>query len=184
MAGELPPPPINRHPNGLLDFFGIKNGGRNPQYLLPSLSPTIDLLQHYAQANAINTAYVYAPAASVGGGFLAGLDGVTDVVVPPTEMWLIAAMEMEISILPGNSTLLGLPSILATSSIYGRTLMAGYVGSVASDAAIVRFHNQAMEPGPHYIPPGSSIKMGFPGYNRVSGSLSIVTRLSYVPLRI
>lgn len=43
-------PPLNRVPTGLLDFLGIKNGGRNPVTLGEVLAPTWNLAQHYLDA--------------------------------------------------------------------------------------------------------------------------------------
>lgn len=39
--------PLNRQPNGLLDFFGIKNGGENPLELGRVLLPQLDTLPFY-----------------------------------------------------------------------------------------------------------------------------------------
>lgn len=39
--------PLNKIPNGLLSFLGIKNGGRNPYVLGEQLAPTWDLAQWY-----------------------------------------------------------------------------------------------------------------------------------------
>lgn len=39
--------PLNKIPNGLLSFLGIKNGGRNPEQLGALLAPTWDLAQWY-----------------------------------------------------------------------------------------------------------------------------------------
>lgn len=39
--------PLNRQPNGLLDFFGIKNGGLNPQQLGQIVQPQLDVLSLY-----------------------------------------------------------------------------------------------------------------------------------------
>jgi len=39
--------PLNRQPNGLLEFFGIKNGGENPQQLGQILQPQLDVLPLY-----------------------------------------------------------------------------------------------------------------------------------------
>jgi hypothetical protein len=47
MADPIRTPPINKQPNGLLGFLGIKNGGRNPSTLAEILSPTLDLAQLY-----------------------------------------------------------------------------------------------------------------------------------------
>lgn len=42
--------PLNRQPNGLLDFFGIKNGGENPVELGRVLLPQLDVLPFYEMA--------------------------------------------------------------------------------------------------------------------------------------
>lgn len=47
------PPPLNLQPAGLLDFLGIKNGGRYPQHLSTDLVPTLELLRWYVAANSI-----------------------------------------------------------------------------------------------------------------------------------
>lgn len=51
MAGPLPPPPLNLQPEGLLDFFQIKNGGEYPQTLANYLMPTIEMRAHYEATN-------------------------------------------------------------------------------------------------------------------------------------
>ena len=48
------PAPLSRQPDGLLGFLGIKNGGRNPQFLIETVQPTFDLYAHY-----LNTAPEY-----------------------------------------------------------------------------------------------------------------------------
>lgn len=50
---DLPPPPINAVPEGLLGFLGIKNGGRNPRNLIDNVQPTFDLWMHYLWSNSI-----------------------------------------------------------------------------------------------------------------------------------
>ena len=39
--------PLNRQPNGLLDFLGVKNGGENPAELGRVLLPQVDVLPLY-----------------------------------------------------------------------------------------------------------------------------------------
>ena len=56
----ISPPPLNIQPQGLLDWFQIKNGGQNPQYLSNQLQPTYDLVDWYFSTNA-----EYAPPAAV-----------------------------------------------------------------------------------------------------------------------
>src|SRR5262245_13062003 len=49
MSANLGPPPLNLVPWALLDFFGIKNGGRFPQYLGDVLSPCLEMFDWYLQ---------------------------------------------------------------------------------------------------------------------------------------
>lgn len=46
--------PINRIPLGLLDFFGIKSMGENPQVLVPTLQPTLDMFRWFGDLQAID----------------------------------------------------------------------------------------------------------------------------------
>jgi len=47
----ISPPSINRVPQGLLGFLGIKNGGQYPSALSNTLAPTFDLGECYANTN-------------------------------------------------------------------------------------------------------------------------------------
>lgn len=47
----MTPTPINRLPNGLLGFLGIKNGGRYPDQMGTTLAPTWDLSDLYLGTN-------------------------------------------------------------------------------------------------------------------------------------
>ena len=51
--GDLNNPPLNVQPQGLLDQFDLKNGGRYPQTLGTVLQPVIDLNTHYRETNGI-----------------------------------------------------------------------------------------------------------------------------------
>ena len=46
-------PPLNVQPQGLLDQYDLKNGGRYPQFLGTVLQPVIDLNEHYRQTNGL-----------------------------------------------------------------------------------------------------------------------------------
>lgn len=76
----IDPPPVNRQPTGLLGYFGIKNGGRNPQHLSEELSPGLDLLDWY-----LNTAPQFAQTA---GTTAAGVSAIT-VSPPQGEAWFV-----------------------------------------------------------------------------------------------
>lgn len=47
MADQLPPPPVQTYPVGLLSFLGVKNGGQNPSPLLPGLQTVMDPTRFY-----------------------------------------------------------------------------------------------------------------------------------------
>jgi hypothetical protein len=69
---------VNRQPTGLLGYFGIKNGGKNPQSLSETLLPQLDLLDWY-----LNTAPQFA---TTTGTIAAGANVIT--VAPPAgEAW-------------------------------------------------------------------------------------------------
>jgi len=46
-------PPLGAQPAGLLDLLRIRNGGQYPQRLDQNLVPTVELLDHYMQTNAL-----------------------------------------------------------------------------------------------------------------------------------
>jgi hypothetical protein len=50
---NLTPPTVNRIPGGLLGFFGIQSGGRNPESISPGLLAQIDLTQWYFGTNRV-----------------------------------------------------------------------------------------------------------------------------------
>jgi len=86
------PPPINRLPVGLLDFLGIRAGGRNPQNLTEQLLPTLDLLRWYKDAQQFLSFVSLAPlVANQNEGILplTGLPGLTNGLVPNNEAWIL-----------------------------------------------------------------------------------------------
>lgn len=86
MAGPrsdvLPAPPLTVRPSGLLDFLSIQAGGRYPQHLLEDLSPSIDLLSWFfdAQAETVTSAAL----AQTGAG-----SSTVGFTVPNGEAWLV-----------------------------------------------------------------------------------------------
>lgn len=96
------PVPLNRQPIGLLDFFGIKNGGRYPVELIDRLQPSIDLLRHYTETAAqiftwsgtlaVNQSASSTPITATNPTDLASGGNVD---VPPNELWYIAAAHIQ-----------------------------------------------------------------------------------------
>jgi len=83
-ASLLTQPVISRLPFGLLDFLGIKSGGRYPDQLLPTLQPTWDLQPFqtiWDERVAFDVSTPLLPAV---------LNFVPNtIVVPQTELWLV-----------------------------------------------------------------------------------------------
>jgi hypothetical protein len=92
---------LNKVPRGLLDFFNIKQQGRNPEYLSETLVGLLDILPWYTYTSAswsiFSTDYSVAQtedafnvitAASRTWGTVLPDDGVT-IAVPQNEVWLI-----------------------------------------------------------------------------------------------
>lgn len=84
----LTPPVINRIPRGLLDFFGLKTGGRNPQQLAETIAPVLDLWNLYEQDSIdVFQESVGVPAGGALGPFDFGGVGIAPGIVPADEMW-------------------------------------------------------------------------------------------------
>lgn len=81
--------PINRIPQGFLDFFGLKSLGRNPEVLLDEVRPSLDMTEWYLRTNAEQmrgfTTHT-APFIAFGDPF----DGPI-FTVPPGEWWFVHA---------------------------------------------------------------------------------------------
>lgn len=81
--------PLNRQPNGLLDFFGIKNGGLNPQQLGQIVQPQFPVLELYE--NTAPAAVGSVNGAASGGPVLFGPAGATS---SPGSTWHFRAVSL------------------------------------------------------------------------------------------
>lgn len=84
--------PINRRPQGFLDFFGLKSLGRNPEKFLEGVRTTVDLREWYLRTNAEQLTGVLSMAAPL--TLVPTSDPfapVPGLVVPPDEWWFIHA---------------------------------------------------------------------------------------------
>jgi hypothetical protein len=94
----LTPATINRTPQGLLGFFGIKNGGENPQRFGTILQPVLDLGEWYRATNRI-----YARQSTN----VAATGGLTYFTVPQSEAWFINDASFVTNLLTAGQTLAG-----------------------------------------------------------------------------
>ena len=103
----LTPPVINRQPVGLLDFFGLKNGGQYPQQLATTLAPTIDLLRLYeADVEEFISDGVSVAAGGALGDFDFGGASSRPGIVPQNELWHIHHFALQLSV-PVNVNMWG-----------------------------------------------------------------------------
>lgn len=126
----IAPPTINRTLRGFLDFFGIKNGGNNPDQVLSAIAPVMDMFQWYAYANATYHSLTRTLVASESAQSFSLVNVVpslpsasaVQLQVPQTETWLI---------LPGTS-------VLATlNNVAGQAIE---VDLITQDPQSVHFH--------------------------------------------
>lgn len=94
----LPEPPLNSIPWGLLDLFGIKSMGRNPQHLDKVVYPSIELLPWYVAARQTHHTLTRANLTAVNSAnqfyaFSSATLGLPT-TVPQTEWWLISNYAM------------------------------------------------------------------------------------------
>jgi hypothetical protein len=88
------PSPINVSLRGYLDFFGLKNGGSNPQIPATFIQPTLDLQRWYLESRAIDYNWSRLFVANTNAANLqltattpSNLSNGTDVIVPQDEVW-------------------------------------------------------------------------------------------------
>lgn len=175
---RIGPPPLARYPEGLLDFFSIKNGGEFPQTLLPSLAPVLDLFDHYTGTAALTTGNVFnlnAEVASRGRSITAEFDpvplilGGSNLVVPTQEWWYIReanvdwffnaadeSTDAQLSIAPGGQAVILMP--------FGPLM--GYTQGVAIDT---RMGSRSLA-RPQWVRPGSVIFLAHAG---ITGAASV-----------
>jgi len=83
-------PPINRLPDGLLDFLGIRSGGRNPQNLTEQLLPTLDLTRWFKDVQQfVDTANLDPLIANTNAGLIPLTNLVNAGLVPQNECWFV-----------------------------------------------------------------------------------------------
>lgn len=112
MPDILTPPTLNKIPQGLLGFLGIKSGGRYPDSLGSQLVPVADLLLWYANTN---REYVRT------GINVAALAQTTFFTVPNGEYWYVQNASFVTSALTAGQTFAG--KICSTDAAGLRTLI-------------------------------------------------------------
>jgi hypothetical protein len=168
-------PPLNIQPQGLLDFFGIKNGGDYPQTLSNWLQPQLEMLRWYVASNCVDIGSV-SPAfqllASEGTTShqitatqplnLSGLVTAGQLMVPQNEFWFLdywsvnwsinaSATPQAIRVVPVVTPSGGAPSIRIPCSF------GGYTEGVSTAGIHYAGHASMLEP--FLARPGSTLAL-------------------------
>lgn len=178
---SIPPAPLNRLARGLLDFFGIKAMGRNPQQLIESVMPTIDLLDWYAHTDALRVFWDRTDAGNVtGAGYnildttptdIASLVTPLTLTVPQNEMWMIVEAHVMWNLGdPGASGQWGyLHGDNATLEVWPMVTN----GWVTGAAAPANRRGSAVLTDTVFVPPGFTINAVC--YGQVPGAVPVLT---------
>ena len=165
-ADRLGPPPLNLVPWGLLDFFGIKNGGRFPQTLPESLAPTMELFDWYLQTKAqlyatVGTAVAASAGASTKNDVTTVTGGLTisngQIVVPDNEWWVLA--RGNIAATPSatfvGSFVIGMDFIQIQREQVVQSTRATFAAAANTRQNVTTFK------GPYFIAPGTAINFNY-----------------------
>lgn len=175
--------PLNKIPGGLLDFFGIKSFGQNPQYLEARVQPTLDMLLWYAQTNAtyFEVPTITLTVANQPGGTLEfpssqPINYVTGgtLRVPENEVWFVH--EFLVKTIYGNSGDFGefWPAIHEYGSAITRPqpCETSAPQNMVGAAAYTRTAWATMT-RPIFVPPGATLCAYHGGYTSAANSLGV-----------
>lgn len=158
---SLTPPVIQRQPVGLLDFFGLKNGGQYPQTLAAVLAPIIDVHRLYElDIEEFISDGVSVACGTVLGPFDFGAAGNRPGIVPQNELWHVHEYSYQVAI-PANCYASFIPAIQVQrrspiSPGVGRgTLVLGPAVSTPRDILTATAHVLKIQASNFWMPPDS-----------------------------
>jgi len=180
---------INLIPQGLLDLFSIRSGGRNPQQLAEQLLPTLDMQRWYQEAKVLEVDFAVPQlVASADSGVIdipvttpTNLSNGTSVNVPENEVWMVlpgTCVRWQFSIGAGTSGRFGLQTRKAgTVQMRWPMRAQGYDAS----SATIQYDGSMTMDLPYWIQSGGRIQVVSHGVVvaatesiTVSGSLRVV----------
>lgn len=161
---------INRLPTGMLDFYGLKNGGSYPQRVSPNVSPVIEytLPYAYAKATALFTSSQIAP--GVGSTTIAiTATGPVDLttggqlLVPNDETWLLleASVRWAFSAAAGQSGCM-FWCYRSVAAATGFHIVPGRQQGFTDSAAVQRGGSNSWC-GQIWVPAGAELRLGVNG---------------------
>jgi hypothetical protein len=185
-------PVINLIPQGLLDLFSIRSGGRNPQTLLEHLAPTLDMQRWYQEAKVLEVDFTLGAVAASAGANNFSITATTptnisngaDIIVPQSEIWVLmpgTCMRWNFSANAGQSAYYTFALLSPFSTVQMRTPME-LQGFTVSDAAAVRAGNNVLAE-PYWIQPGRTLRAFSHGVVVPAGTINPSGSLRLVRMR-
>lgn len=154
---------ISRIPQGILGFLGIKNGGRNPRYLVDQLAPTWDMTSLYLE----NAAQYQSTVSTLNAtGYLALFSA------PPGELWLVTDYSVDLATGAGEAWQGVLSRATANNLAQVRLADDRTFGASAWGAMVA--------PRNLYLAPGESLGIST---DSVTGPVDYVSQIRYVILQ-
>jgi|SRR6516162_8194999 hypothetical protein len=149
------PAPIGTIPQGLLSLMALKQTGANPNFLLETVQPSLDLTMFYAQRLMQDAPGLF-PGASASTAALTtaqhGSQAFSGCVVPNNETWLVYACQAFVNTIAAADTLAcGVNYIVQGTGVY---LLSG-VQYDTINARARSFMSQPMTQ-PVWVPPGAT----------------------------
>lgn len=195
MITQLPSPPINAIPTGLLALLGIKNGGRYPRDLDTTLGVQLDLLELYARAQSspyqtnneslvANTGNASTEITATTPTDLVG--GAGALVTPADELWYVFDVNTQYSFTANAGQSIEATMFWQTAGAGGSFAMHPPVtrqGFNTSDALITRRGCTSWDRG-YFVPPGSNIRQRHFGALVPAGTVAYFSGFRLLRLKI
>lgn len=139
-------PVVQRIPNGLLGWFGIKNGGVNPTDVSATLDPSIDMLEWYLLGD-VETAQVTFSTNAL--GFNSGVQ------VPAGEWWYLHSASVLVTVpAAGNITVACGTSFQGAGGGSNAHRFGDFINSSNPTDTMLAVYN-----GGIFLPPGARVGM-------------------------
>jgi hypothetical protein len=188
------PSPINVELRGYLDFFGLKNGGQNPQQPAGFLQPTMELQRWYLESRSLEVQFSTATAVNIS-GFIqmpstvpTNLGNGTGMFVPQNEIWVLLPGTTVFWTMATNSAAQGVDLTFATRGpgnlVTPMLPLGDRVGFTDSNAGIIRVGERVLKE-PYWLEPGHELTIySTGGIVGGPGNVTIAAWLRLVRLRI
>jgi hypothetical protein len=148
--------PIQIAPQGLLNYFGIQNGGRNPSGLANDLTGVLDLQPLYdiEKYEAMSDGVAAAAGGALGDFAFSGPTNLPG-VCPANEFWHILRYNVFISVATVGATMSVTPTVqVPRKGLTGGGSFALPVGPMVNNPQVGPFILQAWATHDFWVPPG------------------------------